>query len=383
MNVDRLTAIILSAGLSSRMGRFKPLLPLGEKTVVERVVGVYRDAGIEDICVVVGYRAGEVAAVLETLGIRCVMNHQFEEGMFSSIQAGVRALPDGCRGFFVHPVDVPLVRRSTLAALIEAFKTHDGDICHPCFDGRRGHPPLVPAALAPKILDWPGEGGLRGCWLAWDMAMQDVAVADQGILSDLDTEEDYRRMSARLPTEDIPSVDECRVLMEQVRAVPDAVRRHCLAVAAVAVRLASSLRHAGGALDLDLVRSAALVHDIARDEPHHADAGARLLDDLDYPRLASLVRVHMEMAVGPAPELDEAGVLYLADKLVVGDRLADLSERFKRKMAKYGKDAHAVAAIEKRKLAAERLKEAIERRCGQTIDIILAGVDNDREPAGE
>lgn len=364
------------------MGSFKPLLPFGETTVVERVVGLYRDAGVEDVCVVVGHRSGEVKAVLEPHVVRSAMNPQFEEGMFSSIQTGVRFLPYGCRGFFVHPVDVPLVRRSTLTALVEAFKAHDGDICHPCFDGQRGHPPLVPAVLASEILGWPGEDGLQGFWSACDRPMRDVAVADQGTLLDLDTREDYRRMSTCLPTEDIPSVDECRVLMEQVRAVPDAVRRHCHAVAAVAVRLVTALRQAGLALDLELVRSAALVHDVAREERNHAAAGARLLEKMGYPRLAALVRVHMEMAVGPEPMVDEAGVLYLADKLVVGDHVAGLGERFKRKLAKYGKDAHAVAAIEKRKLAAERLKEAIERRCGQTVDAILAGIDNDGELAG-
>ncbi len=382
MTTDRLTAIILAAGLSSRMGRFKPLLPLGETTVVERVVGLYRDAGVEDICVVLGHRAGEVTAVLEPHGVRFVVNRQFEEGMFSSIQEGMRALPDGCRGFFVHPVDVPLVRKSTVVSLVEAFTGNDGDICHPGFDGRRGHPPLVPAALASEILDWPGEGGLRGCWSACDMPMRDVAVADQGILWDLDTEEDYQLILARLLSEDIPTVDECHALMSRVLRVPDAVQQHCRAVATVAVRLATALRQAGLCLDIDLLRSAALVHDIAREVPDHAMAGAKLLEDLDFSRLAGLVRVHMDMAVGPDPSVDEAGVLYFADKLVVGHRLADLDERFERKLVKYGKDAGAIAAIEKRRDAAKRLQVAIERICGQTVDALLSGIDIDGEFAG-
>ena len=381
MTTDRLTAIILAAGLSSRMGRFKPLLPLGDTTVVERVVGLYRDAGVEDSCVVLGHRAEEVKAALGPHGVRSVVNWRFEEGMFSSIQAGVCALPEGCRGFFVHPVDVPLVRRSTVTALVEAFTAYGDDICHPCFDGRRGHPPLVPAMLASEVLKWTGEGGLRGCWLAWDMLMRDVAVADQGILWDMDTEADYRRMLARLLSEDIPTVDECHALMAQVNDVPGVVQQHCHAVAVVAVRLATALRQAGLTLDLDLVRSAALVHDIAREMPDHALAGAKLLEDLDFSRLAGLVRVHMDMAVGPDPSVDEAGVLYFADKLVVGHRLADLDERFERKLVKYGKDAAAIAAIEKRRDAAKRLQVAIERICGQTVDAILSGIDIDGKPA--
>lgn len=377
MTTKSLTAIVLSAGLSSRMGRFKPLLPLGEKSVVERVVALYRAAGIEDICVVVGHRGEEVEEVLRGCGVRTVPNRRFEEGMFSSVQAGVRALPAGCRGFFVHPVDIPLVRSSTVVALAEAFAENGRHICHPCFNGRRGHPPLVPAELATEILDWPGEGGLQGCWQAWDMPMWDVALADQGILWDLDTEADYRRMVERVESEDIPSEEECHVLMTQVRGVPEAIRAHCRAVASVAVGLAEALVKAGHAMDLNLVGSAALVHDIAREEVDHAEAGARYLEALGFPRVAALVRVHMDLTVGPTSIVDEAGVLYLADKLVVGHRLADLDERFERKLAKYGKDEQAVAAIERRRHAAVWLRDAVEAISGRRVEALLAGLDID------
>jgi len=377
MKAGHLSAIVLSAGFSRRMGRFKPLLQLGATMVVKRVVDLYRTAGIDDVCVVVGYKGDEVVAALDSRGVRCVINPDVDKGMFSSVMAGVRALPERCSGFFVHPVDLPLVRTATVKVLAEEFSTSPDAIHHPCFDGRRGHPPLLPAALAAELADWRGEGGLRAFWAEGNRSMRDVPVADQGILLDLDTEEDYHRMAARLEREDIPTDRECRVLMAQVYRLPEAVRRHCDAVAAVAMELAAVLARAGVSLDLDLVRSAALVHDVARDQPDHAATGARLLEDLGFPRLASVVRVHMDLEVGPNPFPDEAAVVYLADKLVVGHRLADLGERFERKLSKYGADPQAVAAIERRKRSALAIQAAVERITGLGVQDILQDVDTD------
>ncbi|MBI5894558.1 MAG: NTP transferase domain-containing protein, partial [Desulfobacterales bacterium] len=87
-----LSAIILAAGYSRRMGRFKPLLPLGPTTVVGHVVTLYRAAGIEDICVVAGYQAEALQAALLPLGVRCVVNPAYDLGMYGSLVTGVAAL---------------------------------------------------------------------------------------------------------------------------------------------------------------------------------------------------------------------------------------------------------------------------------------------------
>ena len=82
----RFGACILAAGFSSRMGSFKPLLPLGDKTVIERAIAVSKEAGIEDIVVVTGYNREALLPVLEKEGVEEVFNWHFEEGMFTSIQ---------------------------------------------------------------------------------------------------------------------------------------------------------------------------------------------------------------------------------------------------------------------------------------------------------
>jgi molybdenum cofactor cytidylyltransferase len=376
VNTDYLSAIILSAGSSRRMGAFKPLLPLGGTTVVERVVNLYRSARIGDICIVAGHRADELRKTPGLQNVRWVVNRAYADGMYSSLVLGLRDLPDLCRGFFVHPVDIPMVKRSTLAALITASARYPADVLHPSFDGRRGHPPLIPASLIAAVLDWPGSGGLRAFWQSGNTPMRNVPVADEGILLDLDTEEDYHRLTARCKNEDLPTAAECRSLMAEVLAVPAAVQTHCCKVAEVAVKIAEALMQAGASLDVDLVRSAALVHDIARDRPNHAEAGARLLEELDYTRVAAVVRMHMDIAADSGQAPDEARVVFLADKLVVDGRLATLEERFGRKTAKHGTNARALAAIEKRREAAESIQAGVERFSGKPMRAILTRIDD-------
>jgi molybdenum cofactor cytidylyltransferase len=113
VNAAAPSAIVLAAGLSSRMRELKPLLPLDGVPAVLRVAGAYRAVGLEPV-VVLGFGAELVAPVLERHGVSYVVNHGFEDGMYSSVRCGVRALPPDTRAFFVHPVDCALVRSETL-----------------------------------------------------------------------------------------------------------------------------------------------------------------------------------------------------------------------------------------------------------------------------
>ncbi len=116
-----LAAMVLAAGYSSRMGAFKPLLTLGGRTAVESCVRLFHNAGVEDIAVVVGYRAQEVVSVAECAGACCVQNPDYATGMFSSVLAGTRWLPPGVESCFVLPADMPLVRPSTVRRMIDAY----------------------------------------------------------------------------------------------------------------------------------------------------------------------------------------------------------------------------------------------------------------------
>jgi len=174
------------------MGRFKPLLPLGGKTVIARAVGCFMQAGVSRVMVVTGYRAGELDPAVRELGAATVFNPDFQRDMFSSVRAALKALDPRTAAFFILPVDIPLVRPATIRVLINAFETDKDRIIQPCYNGKRGHPPLIPAAFAPDILAWNGGDGLNGALKDIGAKRIEIDVPDPGILFDLDTEEDYR-----------------------------------------------------------------------------------------------------------------------------------------------------------------------------------------------
>jgi len=367
VKTENISAIILAAGLSKRMGQFKPLMELGGQTIVERVVSLYRAVGLTDIGVVVGFREEEIKTALTSFGVRFTANRDFEKGMYSSIVAGVRDLPDSCRAFFVNPVDIPLVRISTVKALLRTYHERSAKIFYPWFNGRRGHPPLIDTDLSKEIITWHQDGGLRTFLETRKDLAINVPVSDEGVLLDLDTPEDHRFLKARLREEAIPTLEECRMLMEEIQALPEAVITHCRAVAAVAKTLTAVVNRAGGKLDSKLVYAAALVHDIARMEEPHAQTGAKILEEWGYPKPAEIVRVHLDIQVHDDEPINEAEIVYLADKLVSGNQPIDLEQRFHLKMKKYGQDPQMAAAIRLRWDNARRIKDKVEQITGYPL----------------
>ena len=102
------------------MGAFKPLLPFGERTLVDHVVTNLRAAGVARIHVVTGFQADALAPELARLGVTRAHNPDFAAGMFSSVRAGVASLPADVDAFLLAPVDVPLLRPSTIARILRA-----------------------------------------------------------------------------------------------------------------------------------------------------------------------------------------------------------------------------------------------------------------------
>ncbi len=188
-----IAALILCAGRSSRMGDFKPLLPLGRDNFIERIIGLYRGVGIEDIVVVCGHEAQLVMPELTRLGVSFVKNQHYDQGMFSSIQTGVRQLGGQSLAFFLQPADIPFVQPDTIQSLIAAFSNGETDICRPCYLGKHGHPPLISLALSGPILEFAEAGGMRALLARYAEKSRDVQCNDPGILLDIDTPEDYEK----------------------------------------------------------------------------------------------------------------------------------------------------------------------------------------------
>jgi molybdenum cofactor cytidylyltransferase len=188
-----LAAIIPAAGRSQRMGHLKPLLRFGSETMTERVVRVVREAGVDEILVVLGYSAERIIPHLEASGIAWVLNPEFDAGMYTSVKAGMQQLDGELDGFLVLPGDMPMVRSTTLQLLRDRFAPGQGRIVHPYYQGRRGHPPLVDAAYRQAILADHPSGGLRELLARYPAATLQVDCDDPGVLIDVDTPEAYQR----------------------------------------------------------------------------------------------------------------------------------------------------------------------------------------------
>ena len=362
----RVTALILAAGLSSRMKRFKPLLPLGGMTALERIVRTYREAGVENVRVVVGHRHEDLEPALARLGARSVLNPDYREGMFSSVVAGIATLGRETDAFFVHPVDLPLVRTATIIRLVRAYRHSRADLIYPTFLDRRGHPPLISGRHAQAIAGWRGEGGLRNSLDRWEPTAQDVPVIDEMVLRDMDTPDVYHILAERAERLNIPTPDECRALL-MLYEVQEEVIRHCSEVARVAVEMGEQLNRAGCRLDLPLLTAAGLLHDLARHEPDHAMSGARILRSHGFPSTASLVASHMDLIVNESRPVREAGILYLADKLVCGDRRVSLQERFGPALERHAESPEIIEKVRGRLRAARIILQRMERVLGHPL----------------
>ncbi len=359
----KIAALILAAGYSSRMGEFKPLLPLGASTVMEEAVERFRRAGIEDIRVICGHRADELRPVIARLGIRGILNSRFERGMYSSVLAGVESLEAEIEAFFVLPVDVPLVKPATIAALAASYRQTRPKIVYPRFEGLRGHPPVISTELAAKLPD-DCEGGLAAFLGGYEEEAADLDVIDQAVLMNCNTRLDYLKLKAYRSREEIPAYRECMALLKGRNATGELIS-HCQTVAEAARMLAVELYSAGLDPDFELVGAAGLLHDLAKGlAPDHAEAGARFLETIGYSRVASAVASHTDIEPERQACPDEADIVHLADKFVKGDKVVSLEERFEGALKKFAARPEVLEAVQRRLRNARTINARFENILG-------------------
>lgn len=190
--------VLLAAGRSSRMGGgdSKLLLPWRPDGVpiVAAVAGTLRAGGLERVVAVLGYQADAVAAALGPLVVATVHNPSFERGLSTSIAAGVGAAGDA-DGWLLALGDMPAVTAPTVRALLGAFAAAPPPaIAVPVCGGRRGNPVLFGAAWREELLGLQGDRGARRLLEDHPQGVVEVAVTDEGIFADVDTQVQYRRL---------------------------------------------------------------------------------------------------------------------------------------------------------------------------------------------
>lgn len=373
-------AVVLAAGFSSRMGGFKPTYPMGKATVLEQTVSGFREAGIGRVLVVLGHRADELAPVVDALGAEAVRNPEYASGMFSSVRAGVAAVSDHADAFFLTPADIPLVRTQTITRLRDNFDPRETVILHPCFLGEPGHPPVLGVQLRRSILQADGQGGLRAVLEKQERENPDsvsrLETADQGILLDMDREEQYVRLFQRCERLGIPTREECRALLDIV-GTPERARLHGEAVARVALALAGEydrLPGVNGRLDHELIERSALLHDLAKGHSRHEELGGELLEAAGFSDIAPIVALHRDLPDPETAPVSERVLVFMADKFVAGSTVVTLDERYGQAMHYHGHIEESRKAIEGRRERARKLAARIERETGHNVRELAAQV---------
>jgi len=189
-----ITAVLLAAGLSSRMGQSKPLLPFGEQTIIDQILSTLMKCSIDEVLVVTGYMREAVEEQLSGWAVRSVFNPEFDTGeMLSSVQVGLRSASIDAEAAMILLGDQPSLEETVVEMVLTDYRDGKGDIVIPSYQMRRGHPIIIGRAYWKDILDL-GEGEtLRDFFKGATEVIHHVEVSTPTVLRDMDTPADYRR----------------------------------------------------------------------------------------------------------------------------------------------------------------------------------------------
>jgi len=189
-----ISAVLLAAGRSRRMNAFKPLLPFGERSVVEVCIDNLLKGGVEETVVVVGHRADEMRDRLAHLQVRFAVNTDAESEMGVSIARGVEQVSHYAEAVLLALVDQPAVPPEVIKFLIEERGRTGARLVLPEYEGRGGHPVLIDLSLREELLNLDQERGLRGLFAAHRNEVLRVPVSTPYVARDMDTWDDYRAL---------------------------------------------------------------------------------------------------------------------------------------------------------------------------------------------
>lgn len=196
----KVSAIILAAGQSTRMGYPKALAQFDGRSFLRTVMMHFEQAGVKDLMVVLGHESGRITQELSLEETGFVINDNYEMGQFSSFQTGVRALPKDVTGVFLALVDQPQIGAEVIRTVRASFSAKPERIVLPTYRGRRGHPTLFPCRLFEEIRAAPPTISARDILAAHQGDILEVDVPDESILWNINTERDLKRIQHRMKT---------------------------------------------------------------------------------------------------------------------------------------------------------------------------------------
>jgi molybdenum cofactor cytidylyltransferase len=190
-----LSAIVLAAGMSTRMGQNKLLLDFKDKPLIAHAVDTLLASEIDEVIVVLGNEADKVREKLRGKQVKLVENPHFQEGLSSSVRAGVTAVSRQADGIMVYLADQPLLEPADVNRILRAF-THAKEVSKsivvPFFDGQRGNPVLLDSSYREAILGVIGDVGCKGVIKRYPDQVFVVEMESDHVVRDVDTMQEYQ-----------------------------------------------------------------------------------------------------------------------------------------------------------------------------------------------
>ena len=358
-------AVITSAGMSSRMGDFKPLMELGGVPNLVREIQTLREGGVRRIMVVTGNRGEEIRAAVQQEfpgdpNIAFAENPDYRNNeMIDSADAGLREVlqipepENGAeRGIFLLPVDCPLFTAFSLDELEDRFIQSGADLIVPIFQDQEGHPVLIRSTAVPAVLAADRSEGLRSAFRTAAIRREKVDVPDRGIILDADTPNEYRVLQEELADRRVPSDETCHRLQEWAGTDPSIIE-HEKAVCQLADEIAAACS-ASPDVHPEMVHAAALLHDILKSMDRHPQRAQAFLTRMGSPEIGEIIGKHQDIPEEDLQKISDAVILHASDKLVEGSRRVTMEERFEVRRKRFENNPPALRTWEKRRKMAER-----------------------------
>lgn len=191
-----ISAILLAAGESKRMGTPKLLLNLGGKTILEHSIDNLLNSKVSEVIVVLGHGAEGLLSRINQRTIKIMENSLYRQGMSTSIIAGLCLVDSRARAVMLALADQPLIPPAVIDRLIEAYEGGGRGIAVPVHRGRRGHPVIYSVKYKEELLKLTGDIGGREIVGRHPEDLLEVEVDSESIFTDIDTMEDYKSIGA-------------------------------------------------------------------------------------------------------------------------------------------------------------------------------------------
>lgn len=194
MRPNKVTAVILAAGKSSRMGQIKQLLPFDNKVLLQHVIDSVQLSIVNTALLILGFQSEEIKRSIDPKGLKIIKNNQYLNGMSSSIKSGLSSLSKDCEAVIFILGDQPLVSVELLNKMVDFYSSSKPDILIPTYKNKRGNPVLFSRSMFPELEKLQGDTGGRELFQSHSQLIQYLEVEDSNILLDVDTPADYQSL---------------------------------------------------------------------------------------------------------------------------------------------------------------------------------------------